>query len=385
MRKNGRNEPCWCGSGIKYKRCHLGREKDEPVSVWDIRKLYNLRYSEKFCVHPLSGNNNCSGEIVRAHSIQRKGGLDTIASKDGFVYSFIPDGVDLAKHLQKKRDNKNASKDEDFVLVSPKRIGTRQASTFTGFCGKHDKSTFRPLEDFPYNNSPEQVFLLAYRAICRSYFMKSGNVKFFPQTEDLDRGHKPIQQLVMQTRKKILEKHINDAYLRIGNIKKEYDDVYVAQDFPVVHYYTIGINKMPEIMCNGAATIFYDFQGKSLQETEELLSEHQHITLSIITTPTGGAVVFAWIGEYKSIIQLIRSLNALPQEDICNAVIRFAFEYFENIFTKPQWWDTLEKEQQEKILRRSTRVRYTPEGLKDDGVRVVDWVITSINTNISLS
>ncbi len=25
--KLGRNDPCWCGSGKKYKRCHL--EKDE--------------------------------------------------------------------------------------------------------------------------------------------------------------------------------------------------------------------------------------------------------------------------------------------------------------------------------------------------------------------
>ena len=23
----GRNEPCWCGSGRKYKKCHLGRER----------------------------------------------------------------------------------------------------------------------------------------------------------------------------------------------------------------------------------------------------------------------------------------------------------------------------------------------------------------------
>ncbi len=25
----GRNEPCWCGSGKKYKRCHM--ETDEPM------------------------------------------------------------------------------------------------------------------------------------------------------------------------------------------------------------------------------------------------------------------------------------------------------------------------------------------------------------------
>jgi len=26
-RTPGRNDPCWCGSGLKYKRCHL--EEDE--------------------------------------------------------------------------------------------------------------------------------------------------------------------------------------------------------------------------------------------------------------------------------------------------------------------------------------------------------------------
>ena len=24
----GRNEPCWCGSGRKYKRCHLDRDRE---------------------------------------------------------------------------------------------------------------------------------------------------------------------------------------------------------------------------------------------------------------------------------------------------------------------------------------------------------------------
>jgi methionyl aminopeptidase len=31
MRNLGRNEPCWCGSGKKYKKCHL--EADLAASV----------------------------------------------------------------------------------------------------------------------------------------------------------------------------------------------------------------------------------------------------------------------------------------------------------------------------------------------------------------
>jgi uncharacterized protein YecA (UPF0149 family) len=26
-REPGRNEPCWCGSGQKYKRCHLDADR----------------------------------------------------------------------------------------------------------------------------------------------------------------------------------------------------------------------------------------------------------------------------------------------------------------------------------------------------------------------
>ena len=29
----GRNEPCWCGSGEKYKRCHLATDERKRASA----------------------------------------------------------------------------------------------------------------------------------------------------------------------------------------------------------------------------------------------------------------------------------------------------------------------------------------------------------------
>ncbi len=31
--KPGRNDPCWCGSGLKYKKCHLARDEKEKVRL----------------------------------------------------------------------------------------------------------------------------------------------------------------------------------------------------------------------------------------------------------------------------------------------------------------------------------------------------------------
>ncbi len=30
--KPGRNDPCWCGSGIKYKKCHLSQDDKKAAS-----------------------------------------------------------------------------------------------------------------------------------------------------------------------------------------------------------------------------------------------------------------------------------------------------------------------------------------------------------------
>ncbi|WP_217908963.1 SEC-C metal-binding domain-containing protein [Vreelandella maris] len=49
--KIGRNDPCWCGSGKKYKRCHKDREDEEPVKAWEAAKL--MREKCKRAINPI--------------------------------------------------------------------------------------------------------------------------------------------------------------------------------------------------------------------------------------------------------------------------------------------------------------------------------------------
>ncbi len=32
----GRNEPCWCGSGIKYKKCHQPQDQERAAKACAI-------------------------------------------------------------------------------------------------------------------------------------------------------------------------------------------------------------------------------------------------------------------------------------------------------------------------------------------------------------
>jgi hypothetical protein len=41
-RERGRNEPCWCGSGMKYKKCHLRDDMHKRVEA-SLSAQYSAR------------------------------------------------------------------------------------------------------------------------------------------------------------------------------------------------------------------------------------------------------------------------------------------------------------------------------------------------------
>ena len=41
MSKPGRNDPCYCGSGKKYKSCHMADDKAEEQQKRKLERLVN--------------------------------------------------------------------------------------------------------------------------------------------------------------------------------------------------------------------------------------------------------------------------------------------------------------------------------------------------------
>jgi hypothetical protein len=138
MTKTGRNEPCWCGSGKKYKKCHLGRENEPPHSFARLFAEMKLKTRHKQCLHPEASYQECSTRIIDAHTIQKSGPLKRIVDDTSHVLTF-------------SRDSNGHFKTE--------KIGWQKASTFKGFCSKHDKQMFSCIEDEPFIGTLEQCFI----------------------------------------------------------------------------------------------------------------------------------------------------------------------------------------------------------------------------------
>lgn len=119
-----------------------------------------------------------------------------------------------------------------------------------------------------------------------------------------------------------------------------------------------------------------DFDGNVLQ-TLAPDAPVEWVSFSLIGTDTGGAAVFAWLGNGNEVARcLIDSLERLPDDQLPDAIVRFAFEMAENTFAAPDWWDDIAPEVQRRLLTRmetgGVPVRRR-DALKDDGLRTVRW------------
>jgi hypothetical protein len=366
-----RNGPCWCGSGKKYKNCHLNRAQASPVVPQEVIREEE-KAKTKYCLHPLA-TKDCNGPIVRAHSIQRSGGLTTIAC-DGHVYTVVP----TYGHLLKNDGQ-----------MKPRLTGVMDATTFTGFCSRHDSSTFKPIESGAFVSSQEQCFLLGYRALCRSLYAKKFQDKLLGLTMTLDRGQSEAEQVLYQRQMKGYSAGVGKGLEDLNIHKREYDESLLSNDYSHAKYYVIWLDSTPSVLCTGAASPEMDFSGKWVYDPDEFADLTRHcdvVCFTLLATDVGAAAVFTWLGESEKCSQFVDSLANLSDDEAPDAVLRYVFELCEDIAIAPRWWDALSETHRHALLRRvNSGVGWKESGVSclcDDGIRIASMRVLARSTNL---
>lgn len=370
MLKHPVNAPCWCGSGIKFKKCHRDRELQTPVPVWEVEKDTTRALKPAKCVVPTSMHSECGDRIINAHTISKSANLKKLAA-DGHVYGFKPSIQTLIK-------NKG--------MLHPEKIGVNKASTFTGFCGYHDKSIFDEIEDQPMVFSDSQCFKLAYRTIGREHYLKTNMNALEPIFRLGDRGMSSVGQFAVQGLADDFFEGVslgsNDSIFH----KDLYDEILLSKDYSSVQKCVLYFERTPSVMSSGGIFPEFDFQGNVLQSL--LPGNHRvgAICFNVVATEVGGAVVFTWLNIPQNVvcIAFVESLLRISSSRMTDALIRFFFEYSENTFMAPTWWDALpEKNKKALSVRMMTSADPFQERnarcLTDDGVAYDEWVFSGVS------
>lgn len=322
-----------------------------------IRKEFSKRY----CMHPRQSNAECSSQLIKAHSVSRSTSLLTIA-ETGHVMRF-----DASIETLMKTNGR----------IKAQKVGVNEASTFTGFCHGHDSSTFALIDQPITTLSDRQVFLLAYRALCRELFTKTA-------AREVNVLGKELEEAQDKTARKLVHDfiHYREIGLELGlrdlrRHKAEYDKALLQQNSSGISWYVIELDHSVEIMCTVGFSPEVDFHGNRLQSLDLSTTHVDLLTCSIIKTTRGSAIVLAWLSEKNGACsRLVNSLDQIKTHLLPSAIVRLVFEHGENVFFSPTWWNSLDETERAKIEERANSFHDKPEGcLKDDGSRPVLWSV----------
>jgi len=365
----GRNDPCWCGSGAKFKRCHLQRQHETPLTHEEIIRRIQASRIGKTCLHPAASSSTCSRRLIKSHSIS-KSALSAIC-ENGHVFEFHGDyDVFLRLHGD----------------VEPRPVGIRSASTFPAFCANHDFSTFSPIEQGRYRPCEEHAMLASYRAVCRELFWTEAGATL-SILDDLDRLVPSEDQGPFRRLAEANAEETGRTLAGIRLIKSAYDAALLTQDYSQVKFYSLAFVSPPDVMMTSLFAPFVDFRGTVIRERDIRGTTDDHMILSLFAGGSVGWFQLAWLGESRAGLEFTRSLAALTDKEIPHAIIRLVFSSFENVFFRPSWWAGLSHSDRVYLHRRFWKAgnpfQPKPTGyLIDDGRKLVDWRVKTRLGNI---
>lgn len=334
----GRNDPCWCLSGKKFKACHLGREHMPVFHVHQLAEALRKELGRRYCSFGNEAGDPCGAAIISSHTVQKEGGLRAIA-RDSKVYSMLPTLAGLAKN--------------DGKLV-PRLVGINDASVFPGFCSSHDNNLFKPIEAKTCTIGPRESLLFAYRAASYEAFMKRAQRVIAPLYLRLDEGQPVHLHENFQLMARAFAFNASAGEEGTRSRKIEYDRRVRENDLAGFHFSWTRFDGILPIACCGTFLPDNDFVGNRLQRIGHGQGPYEQIALNITAYEDQSVIVMGWTGASDGpAARFAASYADLKDNQKAGAAVRLAIEYLENSFVEPVWWESLTTSDRNRVLRRN--------------------------------
>jgi hypothetical protein len=234
---------------------HEKRQKsasERPIPFRALADSIRKAGEQKMCLHPNAGRGVCD-KVISAHSIQRSSVLDRIVDSSNHVLSFYPPSLDTTGRLK---------------IHS---VGWREASTFTGFCAKHDNLVFRPLESEEFTGTEQQTFLAGYRALCRELFQKAASFRSAHVMDDFLRaGQMDGMQALAIRLHDSFNNGVRAGLEQLQEIKRTADQWLLKRDYSALSSAVITFSGEFCVASSGATSPHQDFTGAELQRLQDL-------------------------------------------------------------------------------------------------------------------
>jgi hypothetical protein len=325
-----------------------------PKAAAEAIRDFQKRFSAKVCLSP---SRDCDGPIVSAHTLSVSGMLRPI-SRDGLVYTV------------KAGDFYKAGEKSPIAFALK---GIKETSVFNGFCAKHDKNLFAPIEDKEFICTKEQCFLHAYRAVTKEAYLKRKQAESLMPLEKFKEIH-GIKDEVEYSPEALIK---NAASLRgaeeIERLKTRLDSALIYQDFDHLVTTVVPFSSTPTVVTSFVYAPDFDFDGSYLQKFEDFEHDLSSLMVTIFPVAAGGLLLLSHESTANSAPRkLVESY--LRQKDLTSCAVWLVACQTENFALSPAWYEGLRDADREAFENAFySTFRHELNQLKERKLNVNSW------------
>lgn len=327
----------------------------------EVRNVLRRAWAHRLCLHP-DAPTGCTGKVISAHSIPRRGVLSAICGPDGHVLTFN-------------------TKYEAHGREGPWRVGWRQASTFSGFCGAHDASTFLPLDDHAFDGTPQQTFLMAYRALCLEMHDKIASLRSTAGLRSLvDTRQEPDVRSLLHEHLTAVHAGEQKGIAARRRLKARMDGDLLSSDFTRWRRIVVWCKGDLPLAVSGGFGPNRDLDGEVLQvlhDRDDPRVELLHLGTAVTTD--GFAFTLVWDREERAPQGFVESLLRRPRARLPSLLVQIALAYVGNSYFAERWWTSRRPVNRQHLARLGQVANAAYANLAWVAASLGDWVVVRVS------
>lgn len=282
-------------------------------------------FANNACMTP---NTSCTAAPIRSHTVSKSNYLAAIA-EGGHVLQLRP----------------NYWAPEKAKILSFQKVSIHEATTFPGYCSKHDGEMFQCLDIQAFAATSEQLFMQAYRAHARELHCKNAQIlsHLTPNEIEAIRGESDsCKSAVSQfSADHLFSSQVGGRDALIHHTRLEAQ--LALRDFGRLSSCVIPFRSLgsPVAATAGSFLPDFDIMGRTLQDFGDTSIVLNTLHYSILPGANVSYAILSFLDcESAGPRQLIDSIVAA--RNIGSLLIWTAMLYIENTVLRPSWWLNLQ-------------------------------------------
>jgi hypothetical protein len=234
--------------------------------------------------------------------------------------------------------------------MEPLLVGIKDVKKVTNplFCQDHDEKIFAPLEKKDFSFHPEQIALLAYRALCSVTFSPSPIDAILHIARQYDYQHS------LDTPERLAKLHRFHAVDILLEARQRYEQMHQAQDYSQLGWAMIPVNVQPCIAATYSLIPVDDDDARAIVNGTHVLAAEDVISFSFLPSlPMNNSLcVISWLkgSQRAQRFMHVNRINELTEQEQQDVLLSFTFES-PTIYMSPTWWQSLSLEKREEYKK----------------------------------